>query len=112
MSRLIPIFLLLTVVSHSFAADPAHHGHGEVPVSVPRPEYPYQARFNHLTGAGVFALHIQSNGSVSSVQVVKSTGHLILDQAAIRAFRRWRFMPGARRIFTTPVTYTRSGAIL
>jgi TonB family protein len=49
----------------------------------PRPEYPLAARKQHWTGAGVFACNIRSDGTVASVDVLRSTGHQMLDQAAI-----------------------------
>ncbi|MEY2565038.1 MAG: hypothetical protein QOH88_3231 [Verrucomicrobiota bacterium] len=37
----------------------------------------------------------------------KSTGHKILDDAALEAFRQWRFKSGTGTIrkFRTPITY-------
>jgi len=55
----------------------------------PRPEYPLAARKRHWSGAGVFACNIRSNGTVASVDVLRSTGHQMLDQAAITALRQW-----------------------
>ncbi|MBV9007685.1 MAG: energy transducer TonB [Verrucomicrobia bacterium] len=90
----------------SFAEPPAHH---DIPISVPRPEYPVEARQRHLTGAGVFALHVAPSGTVTSVYVVKSTGQNVLDRAASAAFRSWRFSPGKSRVVTESITYTAKG---
>jgi TonB family protein len=61
----------------------------------PKPEYPVEARVGHFTGAGIFVIVVHVNtGRVAEVHVARSTGHAILDQAAVRAFRQWRFKPG------------------
>jgi TonB family protein len=63
-------------------------------VATPQPNYPLAARRQHWTGAGVFVCHIRPDGTVASVDVRRSTGHQVLDQAAITALQRWRFQPG------------------
>jgi TonB family protein len=77
----------------------------------PKPEYPYAARAKGLFGSGVFLLHVRRNGTVKSVDVLKSTGHRILDQAAIAAFRQWRFRTDAEYapLAKVPITFTTSG---
>ena len=70
-----------------------------------RPEYPVDARQKHFTGSGVFALHIRSNGTVERVEVLKSIGHTILDQAAVAAFREWRFRPHSIALVRVPIRY-------
>ena len=60
------------------------------------PKYPYEARKHHITGSGVLILHVdRASGTVTSVSVDRSTGHKILDDAGVDAFRQWRFRPGA-----------------
>jgi hypothetical protein len=39
----------------------------------------------------------------------KSTGSRILDQAALNAFRQWRFKPGTTHQFRTPIIYEMVG---
>jgi TonB family protein len=63
-------------------------------ISKPQPVYPLAARKQHWTGAGTFVCHIRPDGAVASVDVRRSTGHQVLDQAAITALQRWRFQPG------------------
>ena len=44
--------------------------------------------------SGLFRLDIdEATGRVKEVRVLKSTGHKILDDAGIKAFRQWRFKP-------------------
>ncbi len=77
----------------------------------PRPDYPYEARRQRLTGSGVALLSIAtSNGSVLDVQMIQSTGNAVLDNAARAGFRRWRFRPGTVSQVQTPITFTLTGA--
>ena len=64
-------------------------------ITAPRPEYPYEARRQKITGDGVVAMTVDLvSGQVTDVSIVKSTGNPFLDNAAISGFRRWRFKPG------------------
>src|SRR5207248_11702338 len=77
----------------------------------PKPEYPEAARANGLEGSGTFLLHIRRDGTVKSIDVLKSTGHRILDQAAIAAFRQWRFRTDAEYapLAQDPIRFTTHG---
>ncbi len=80
-------------------------------LSAPRPEYPYEARRQKITGSGVAIMRVDPvNGSVTDVTMSMSTGSAFLDNAAIAGFRRWRFKPGSGATVTCPVTFTLSGA--
>lgn len=71
-----------------------------------RPDYPAEAQAQRLTGAGVFVLHVAPNsGRVSSIEVEKSTGHKILDNASIAAFTDLRFKPHAVLRVKIPVAF-------
>src|SRR5258708_32905710 len=52
-----------------------------------KPEYTYFGQSRHMTGTGVFLLHIRADGTVRLVETVKSTGHPELDNSTIAAFR-------------------------
>lgn len=83
-------------------------GSGEVKVIFkPRPDYPKEARVNHWTGAGCFLMHVApETGAVESVDMIKSTGHKILDDdEVIRTLSRWRFARGGSSKVTFPVTF-------
>ncbi len=70
------------------------------------PEYPYEARRGHLTGRGILFGQVDAKtGYVTSVRMEKSTGYKILDDAALNAFRQWRFKPGTIRKFRAPIVY-------
>jgi TonB family protein len=76
------------------------------------PAYPPEARDNGLTGKGVAVVKIDpATGRVTSTSMVKSTGHEILDNAALRAFQQWRFRPGGITTFELPIQFTRKGVI-
>jgi len=71
------ISVVLPFVAHVVDAAPAYA------IYAARPEYPAEARTQHLTGAGAFVLHIRPDGTVERVETLKSIGHPILDRAAI-----------------------------
>jgi TonB family protein len=64
-------------------------------IEAPKPENPYegQRRQPHGTGAFLLRTNIQS-GRVTQVIVGQTTGDGLLDVAAVKALRRWRFKPG------------------
>jgi TonB family protein len=77
----------------------------------PRPPYPYEARHQRMTGSGIALLTVDSAvGNVTSVRMTHSCGNVILDNATLEAFRRWRFKPGSALSVQVPITYTLTGA--
>ena len=72
----------------------------------PPPQLSPEVRARHLSGKGLFVLHIRSDGTVSDVQALQSTGHEELDAASIAAFSKWRFYPGQLKAVKIPITYT------
>ncbi len=80
-------------------------------ISAPRPEYPYEARSRHIMGSGVCVVDVDvSSGNVTSASMAQSIGNPILDNAAVSAFRRWRFKPGTVSKVKIPITFTMAGA--
>lgn len=80
-------------------------------ISSPRPPYPYEARSKRITGSGVIVANVDpGSGDVTNASVAKSTGSSILDDAAVSAFRRWRFRPGTVSKVNIPITFTLTGA--
>ena len=57
------------------------------------PEYPYIARLRRYEGKVLLKVLVSSSGRVSEVLIVKSSGHKILDKAAVEAVKRWLFKP-------------------
>jgi periplasmic protein TonB len=77
----------------------------------PRPPYPYEARSRRITGRGVCVVEVDAgSGSVTSASMASSIGNPILDNAALSAFRQWRFKPGSVSKVRIPLTFTTTGA--
>jgi periplasmic protein TonB len=59
----------------------------------PAPVYPQTARRNGWEGSVTLIVKVSSAGKPEEVSVEKSSGHAILDSAAVLAVKRWRFKP-------------------
>jgi len=62
----------------------------------PPPKYPTIARKRGYTGNVVLEVFVGRNGSVVDLRVFSSSGHAILDKAAIFSVKSWTFEPGTR----------------
>lgn len=62
----------------------------------PRPDYPAQAKRMGWEGRVVLRVEVLANGSAGAVSLAKSSGHELLDEAALEAVRRWKFVPAKR----------------
>ena len=66
-------------------------------ISTPKPiQYPRWAIRQGWQGRLEIALEILKDGSVGRTKVMKSTGYRLLDEAATKAVRTWRFSPATR----------------
>ncbi|HVU37535.1 MAG TPA: energy transducer TonB [Opitutales bacterium] len=65
------------------------------------PEYPAQARRMHQQGKTTLALYINALGSLDKVEIIKSSGYRLLDEAAAEAMKASRFRPAYQG--TTPI---------
>jgi len=80
-------------------------------LSDPRPVYPYEARRQKITGSGIAMMTVDpATGNVIDVVMQESTGSPVLDNAAVTAFRRWRFKAGTGPRVRSPITFTLTGA--
>ena len=61
------------------------------------PVYPSEAREKGLTGRVVVRIQVLTNGRCGSVTVQQSSGHIQLDQAAVNAVHKWRFVPAKEK---------------
>lgn len=59
----------------------------------PPPLYPAKARRRGYRGVTVLSAEILEDGSVGELKVTTSSGHEILDDAALRAVKTWTFEP-------------------
>ena len=65
-------------------------------LSNPAPAYPDVARRLRQEGTVQLRVLVSPSGSASAVSIASSSGVASLDQAALRAVRRWRFKPAQR----------------
>jgi TonB family protein len=108
------LFILLWLPSLILAAPASPSAHDlalekaarAVAIATPRPEYPYEARRARITGRGIAVMHVNpSTGVVTGAEMAQSTGHAVLDNAALSAFRRWRFKPGTVSMVRLPIAF-------
>lgn len=69
--------------------------------SNPFPRYPPMARRNGIEGQVVLSVNVSQDGKPLSVDVASSSGSRLLDEAALEAVQRWRFVPA--RQFGLPI---------
>lgn len=67
------------------------------PVFQQKPRYPDLARRAGIEGQTVVKALVDIDGSVMDVQVLKSSGNQMLDEAALAAARQWKFSPAKQR---------------
>jgi protein TonB len=70
----------------------------ELPVEQrnPRPDYPREAVNTGQQGRVKLLVTVATDGTVSAASVEVSSGYPLLDEAALRAVRKWIFIPGRR----------------
>jgi len=59
----------------------------------PPPPYPNAARRRGLQGRVLLHVEVMAEGHCGHIEVQQSSGHEILDEAAIEAVKAWRFIP-------------------
>jgi protein TonB len=59
----------------------------------PPPVYPPTAKAQGWEGTTILRVCVSTTGASSAVEVHQSSGYPVLDEAAVRAVRRWRFVP-------------------
>lgn len=62
----------------------------------PPPAYPMVARRQGLQGRVVLHVEVLANGVCGQINIQKSSGYAMLDNAALQTVRNWRFMPASR----------------
>lgn len=86
------------------APTPVSVAHGRL-LSRPEPHYPASAKSRGLTGHVKVKIWVSASAEVEKVAVVQSSGHEILDEAAVETVRdRWRFSASMKG--DTPVSDT------
>lgn len=59
----------------------------------PAPSYPLKARQNGWEGTVLLRIFVNKDGYPVKVEVEKSSGHTVLDEAALKTVKRWKFRP-------------------
>jgi protein TonB len=59
----------------------------------PAPEYPQEAREKGLEGTVVISIVTDESGAVKEATLVTSSGHTVLDVAALSAVKQWKLSP-------------------
>jgi protein TonB len=59
----------------------------------PKPVYPPEARRDRQEGVVLLSVEIGADGEPKSVVLKRTSGFPLLDEAALRAVRRWSFLP-------------------
>lgn len=76
------------------AAAPPRASSGDlVPVSTPQPAYPPQAQRLGTAGEVVVSFTVNSDGSVSNVEIVSAKPRGVFERNVQTAVRKWRFQP-------------------
>lgn len=70
----------------------------------PKPRYPSLARRRGYEGRVLIQVAIRADGRAAQVEVKQSSGHRVLDKAALAAVKDWHFRPARRA--GRPVTAT------
>jgi TonB family protein len=70
------------------------------------PVIPPEAKAKHLSGSGIILVYVRPDGTVERADVAQSSGHKVLDDAALAAFSQWQFIPGRLSKVRMPFTFT------
>ena len=62
----------------------------------PKPEYPSIAKSRGWTGKVMLRVQVSPEGTANAVEVETSSGHEMLDEAAIEAVKKWKFIPAKK----------------
>lgn len=62
----------------------------------PRPAYPMVARRMGWQGRVILNVEVLSEGACGAISVLHSSGHEVLDSAAMNTVKSWRFVPAKR----------------
>lgn len=71
----------------------------------PMPEYPHSPPWTNKEGKGVYELHVQKDGTVAEVKILKRSGDDTFDQIIVDALRKWRLRRGPL-ILELPLKFT------
>lgn len=91
----------------SLTAQPKEKAKVVKAINAPRPQYPDVARARRLSGLAEVELKVDfKTGLVVRTRLLKSTGHAILDNAALNACARWKFPRNSVERVVIPVEFS------
>ena len=105
---LLTIALICSVLATKAFAAPRIISGRELPevfIHLRAVELPFEARRNGWSGRGVYRAFVTPEGKVSRVIILHSSGHLVLDDAVIRAALQWRAKPGRPKEVDFPIIF-------
>lgn len=70
--------------------------HLPVKLYAPAPGYPYLARRNQWEGVTRLEILVQADGRVGEITVIQSSGYQVLDRAAVKTVKHWRYRPALK----------------
>jgi protein TonB len=82
----------------------------------PRPPYPLVARRMGYGGKVILNVEVRADGTAGQIQLYQSSGHEILDNAALRTVKLWRFTPASHlgrpvtQWFLVPIRFSLEGS--
>jgi protein TonB len=59
----------------------------------PSPEYPEMAIFLGYQGNAIVRIKVSAKGLSEGVEILRSSGHKILDEVVVKTLKKWRFTP-------------------
>jgi TonB family protein len=77
----------------------------------PKPRYPMLARRKGYEGTILLRVFVLESGGVGKIELEKSSGYEILDESALKAVKKWVFVPGKKNgqpiptWVTVPITF-------
>jgi TonB family protein len=71
----------------------------------PAPSFPPGQSLPGQSGTGQYRLTFDSQGNVTNIQIVRSTGNAYFDQSAVKTLRQWKSAPSQGWQATVPVTF-------
>jgi len=92
------------VLAQSPTPSPQESRH--VAIYAPAPKYTREWAEKGIIGEGMAILTVdKATGAVTEAHISQSTGHKVLDDSALEAFRRWRFKPGTVSKVKIPISF-------
>lgn len=58
------------------------------------PSYPIEEKLRHKEGTPVIVAQVTPNGTIGQIMLERSSGSALIDQAALKAYKNYRYMPG------------------